>query len=62
MNFKKIKLRHRNVFEETGKIGLPGDADLWERTREYLIKNNLKSIFINKLSCRHDEEGYEYKK
>ena len=49
---------YRN-YQETKKLGLPADADLWERTREYIIKHNLKSYFINKLTCRHDEEGFE---
>jgi glycosyltransferase involved in cell wall biosynthesis len=59
MNFKKIPLKYRDVFSETQKIGLPADADLWERTREYIEENNLKSYCINILTCRHDEEGYE---
>lgn len=61
INFKKIPLRYKNIYEETGKIGLPGDAELWERMRSYIIENNLKSFHINKLTCRHDEEGYERK-
>lgn len=28
MNFKKIPLYYRDVFEETANIGLPADADL----------------------------------
>jgi glycosyltransferase involved in cell wall biosynthesis len=61
MNFKKIPLRYRDVFAEEGKPGLPADADLWERTRVYLKSNNLKSYYINSLTCRHDEEGYSKK-
>lgn len=61
MNFKKIPLRYRDLFKETKKVGLPADADLWERTRKYIIDNNLVSYHINKLTCRHDEEGYERK-
>jgi glycosyltransferase involved in cell wall biosynthesis len=61
MNFKKIPLRYRDLFKETKEVGLPADADLWERTREYIINNNLVSYHINKLTCRHDEEGYEKK-
>jgi glycosyltransferase involved in cell wall biosynthesis len=59
MNFKKIPLKYRDVYSETQQLGLPADADLWERTREFIIQNNLKSYYINKLTCRHDEEGYE---
>ena len=59
INFKKIPLRHRNVFEETGFSGLPGDADLWNRIREYFNSNNLKGVLVNKITCKHIEEGYE---
>jgi len=59
MNFKKIPLRYRDIYDETQQMGLPADADLWERTREFIFQNNLKSYYINKLTCRHDEEGYE---
>ena len=58
MNFKKIPLLYRDLYELTNKVGLPADADLWERTRDHIEKNNLKSYYINKLTCRHDEEGY----
>lgn len=59
MNFKKIPLFYRDLFEENGNVGLPADADLWERTRLVITQNNFKSTFINELTCRHDEEGYE---
>lgn len=59
MNFKKIPLFYRDIFEETGKMGLPADADLWERCRRYITNHNLKSVLINNITCRHDEEGYE---
>lgn len=59
MNFKTIPLKYRDIFAETGVVGEPGDADLWDRCREYIIKNNLKSYVINKLTCYHEEEGYE---
>jgi hypothetical protein len=58
MNFKKIPLKHRNVYEETGSIGFAGDWDLWERVRDYIVTNNLKSYLVNKITCIHDEEGY----
>jgi len=58
INFKRIPLRHRDIFIETGEVGLPGDAELWERISQYVEENNLISISINKLTCRHDEEGY----
>ena len=58
MNFKKIPLRYRDVLADTNQMGLPGDADLWERVNVYSKNNNIKCTFINKLTCRHDEEGY----
>lgn len=61
MNFKHISLFYRDLYEITNKVGLPADADLWERTRDYIQNNNLKSYYINKLTCRHDEEGYSRK-
>ena len=59
INFNKIPLRHRNVYEETGQRGLPGDADLWLRMRNYFNENKIKSVLINKITCKHIEEGYE---
>jgi glycosyltransferase involved in cell wall biosynthesis len=59
INFKKIPLRHRNVYEETGKIGLPGDADLWDRISHFLNENNQTGCLVNKITCKHIEEGYE---
>jgi glycosyltransferase involved in cell wall biosynthesis len=59
INFKKIPLRHRNVFEETGVSGLPGDADLWERISQYLHQNGIVGTLINRVTCKHIEEGYE---
>jgi hypothetical protein len=58
MNFKKIPLLYRDIFKETGVVGLPGDGDLWNRVNEFMSTNNLKSYFINKITCVHDEEGY----
>lgn len=61
INFKKIPLRHRNVFDETGKSGLPGDADLWLRIAKYLTDTNQKGILVNKVTCKHVDEGFERK-
>lgn len=58
-NFKKIPLKYEDIYKKTGKIGLPADADLWQRMKTYIIENNLKSILINKITCNHIEEGYE---
>jgi len=57
-NHKKIPLKYRDIFLETGSVGSPSDADLWSRCGQFIIQNNLKSTLINKLTCRHDEEGY----
>jgi hypothetical protein len=59
MNIKTIPLRYTDIFKETGEVGLPGDAEFWYRVSNHITSNNLKSKFINKLTCRHDEEGYE---
>jgi len=59
MNFKTIPLRYRDILAETGKIGEPSDADLWDRCGEYISTYNLKSYVIDKLTCYHEEEGYE---
>lgn len=62
MNFKTINLRYRDILGETGLIGEPSDADLWDRCRDIIYKNNLKSYIINKVTCYHEEEGYERSK
>jgi glycosyltransferase involved in cell wall biosynthesis len=59
INFKKIPLRHRNIYEETGVVGQPGDYDMWERIGKYLSSNGLNGHIINKITCKHLEEGYE---
>lgn len=58
INQRTIPLRTRDLYKETGKVGLPGDADLWERTSKYIKENSLLSVAINELTCFHDEEGY----
>jgi glycosyltransferase involved in cell wall biosynthesis len=59
MNIKTIPLRYIDLFKETGKVGSPGDAEYWVRVSKFIINNKLKSKYINNLTCRHDEEGYE---
>ena len=61
INFKKLPLRYINVYEETGISGLPGDADLWKRISDYFKQNNLVGTLVNKVTCRHIEEGHERK-
>jgi len=59
MNFKKIPLKYRDIYQETGRIGLPADAELWARCRTFINDNNLKSTLINEITCYHIEEGFE---
>jgi glycosyltransferase involved in cell wall biosynthesis len=61
MNFKTIPLKYRDIFDETGVVGLPSDGDLWERCATHIKDNNLKSYCINTLTASHKEEGYEQK-
>jgi len=58
MNFKQIPLRYRDIFKETGVVGLPSDGDLWDRVSEWINLNKMNSLLINKITCIHDEEGY----
>jgi glycosyltransferase involved in cell wall biosynthesis len=57
LNQKTIPLRTRNLMEETGSVGLPGDADLWGRVNKHIINNNIPSYVVNEKTCFHDEEG-----
>lgn len=59
MNFQTIQLKYRDLFSETGSVGLPSDADLWDRCAQFIIDNNLKSTLINQITCNHIEEGFE---
>jgi hypothetical protein len=61
MNFKTIPLKYRDLFDETGVVGLPADAELWDRCSKYILSNNLKSTLINIVTCNHVEEGFERK-
>jgi glycosyltransferase involved in cell wall biosynthesis len=61
INFKEIPLRYRNIYKETGVSGLPADGDLWIRLTEHLKSNNQLGYLINKITCKHLEEGYEQK-
>jgi len=59
MNFAKIPLRYRDLWLDNGSIDsktLPGDGDMWERCRKYMISNSLRSVCINKVTCIHDTE------
>ena len=57
VNFRKIPLRFRDVFAETGEFA-PSDADLWSRCAEYIKSKGLKSYLSNRETCVHDLEGF----
>lgn len=59
INFKEIPLRYRDVYSDTGVEGLPADADMWVRVSEYLKSINKHGYIVNKITCKHTEEGYE---
>ena len=64
MNFNTIPLRYRDLQLEYGKTdetSLPADGDLWERVRKYVLKNNLRSFCVNKVTCLHDIEKKDAK-
>ena len=56
INLVTLPIRPRDVFAETGKAD-PADADRWIRCAAYIKEHNLKSYFINKLTCFHEEEN-----
>ena len=58
MNFKHIPIRYLDYFEEYKKIGPPADEYMWQRAYKYGLKNNLKFVVINKLTCFHLQEGF----
>ena len=51
VNFKNIPLRYRDIYKETGNLGLPSDADLLQRSSDFIKENNLKSTLINTITC-----------
>jgi glycosyltransferase involved in cell wall biosynthesis len=57
INFRKIPLRYRDVYAETGTSS-PCDADLWKRCSIYFKEKGLKSYCVNSLTCFHETEGY----
>jgi acetyltransferase-like isoleucine patch superfamily enzyme len=60
INHKKIPLKYRDVFEETGKE-FAADADMWVRIGEFVKENQLKTYLITSLTCFHPTEGETYK-
>lgn len=60
MNFTKIPLRYRDLWLDTGisnEQTLPSDGDMWERCRYHIIKNNLRSFCVNKVTVLHTTEN-----
>jgi GT2 family glycosyltransferase len=57
IDFSRIDLRFRDVFEETGNV-YPSDADFWNRLGKFISDNSFKSFCMNNLTCIHDTEGY----
>lgn len=58
IDFWRVGIRYRNVWEDCGTCEQPGDADMWRRLREYLPRKGLRSIVIDAWTCRHDDEGH----
>lgn len=54
-NIKNIPLRYINTIES--KNPLPGDADLWIRMKDFFKKNNLKFLYVPKVTVWHDEHN-----
>ena len=58
IDFSRIYFRFRDRLEETG-VGGPGDADMWMRIRELILKEKLPpSIYIDSLTCSNLNEGH----
>jgi len=60
MNFTKIPLRYRDLWLDTGisdQQTLTADGDMWERCRKHILKNNLRSFCVNKVTVYHDTEN-----
>lgn len=60
MNFSKIPLRYRDLWlnkELDDEQTLPGDGDMWERCRKYMLKNNLRSFCVNTITVGHETEN-----
>ena len=51
----QINLHYRDTLEQEREY--PADADMWERVSNYCIKNNLKTLYIPKVTVRKYDEG-----
>lgn len=57
VNFSKINITFRDVYEEEGRIDA-SDSDFWNRLNRIIIDNNYESFCTGNTTCIHDEEGY----
>jgi hypothetical protein len=57
VNFSKIDITFRDVYEDEGRIDA-SDSDFWNRLNKIIKNNNYESLCTGKLTCIHDEEGY----
>ena len=54
INFSKIPIRYRDVYEEEGKAH-PADADIFDRIKKYMITNNLNGYLLDTVTCFLDK-------
>jgi glycosyltransferase involved in cell wall biosynthesis len=57
VNFKRVDVRYRDLYAETGGKELPADAQLLLDIRNFLRKNNLVGVMVNSITCNHLEEN-----
>lgn len=58
-NINKIPLMYKNIIEVKSNL-VAGDAWMWEEIRNYCDKNNLKTLYIPKITVKHDAEHGNY--
>jgi len=56
MNFSRIPLRYWDLVKMMG-IASPSDANLWQRTNDYMRRYGLRGICVNRITCFHETEG-----
>lgn len=53
----RLPLMYKNIIEEGGNY-VAGDAEMWDRIRDYCHEKGLKTLYIPKLTVHHDcEQG-----
>ena len=60
--FSSLIKNNEDYYQLTKETKFAGDTYLWERMREYIPKNNIKSHLINELTCFKDDERFEMNK